>query len=105
MSVSVTSMRIMPGGDEQRKNCILKLAVVRILFPKPHMLLLSFIININYPVGEERDNIHHQASGFGNTLLGTQHVNGSCALHSLLVSGSIASRERNPFAILFDVYT
>lgn len=72
MSVSVTSMRIMPGGDEQRKNCILKLAVVRILFPEPHMLLLSFIININYPVGEERDNIHHQASGFGNTLLGKQ---------------------------------
>lgn len=74
MSVSVISMRIMPGGDEWIKNCILKLAVVRILFPKPHMLLLSFIININYPVGEERDNIHHQASGFGNTLLGTQHV-------------------------------
>ena len=46
-------MRIMPGGDERRKNCMLKLAVVRILFPKPHMLLLSFIININYPVGEE----------------------------------------------------
>ena len=32
MSVSVISMRIMPGGDEWIKNCILKLAVVRILF-------------------------------------------------------------------------
>ena len=50
------------------KNRILKLAVVRILFHKPHTLLFSFIINIHYPVGEERVSIHHQTSGFANSF-------------------------------------
>ena len=52
----------------------MKLAVVRILFPKPHMLLFSFTINISYPVGEERANILRQTSGSGNILLRTQPV-------------------------------
>lgn len=69
------------------------------------MLLFSFIININYPVGEERVNIHHQTSGFGKALLRrTQPVKlNLCGLHSL-VSGSLASREKNHFAILFYGY-
>ena len=58
------------------------------------MLLLSFIININYPVGEERDNIHHQASGFGNTLLGTQPVKLKLWSFSLCWSQAVLHAEK-----------
>lgn len=85
------------------KNSILKLTVVRILLPKPHMLLFSFIININYPVGEERVNIHHQTSGFGKSFA---ELNTTCEAESVQppFSGGlrqvVSSRERNKFVIL-----
>lgn len=93
-----------PRGFEWRrwtvKNWILKLVVVRILFPIPHMLLLSFIININYPVGEERVNIHLQTSGLKTTLqIKATWGSGSGQPLFSRVLGSLASRERSPFVL------
>lgn len=79
MSMSVTLVRIMLGKWTV-KSGILKLAVVRILFPKPHMLLFSFIININYPAGEERFNVYHQTSGFGKSFA---EENTTCEIRSV----------------------
>lgn len=70
------------------------------------MLLFSFIININYPAGEERFIIYHQTSGFGKSFAeeNTTCVRFDlCSLHSLVVSGSLLSRERNDFAVSFIV--
>jgi hypothetical protein len=80
----------------EEMNCkILKLALVRILFPKPCMLLFSFIININYPVGRKRVNIHHQTSGFENSFL---EKNITCETESIqppspAVTSSLAYRK------------
>ena len=91
-------------GRRTAKNWILKLAVVRILFPDPHMPLQSFIININYPVGGEWVNNYHQTSGFRSTFAkeSTTCATGSEQPSFSVVSSILAPRERNHFAILFN---
>lgn len=64
--------------------------------------MLSFIININYPVGEERVNIHLQTSGFENNFANKNNLGKWIWAASVLsCPGQSCIQRKEPLCITF----